>query len=209
MNCLKEILHQKIVAILRGLAPIDVPPIVGALQRGGIRLVEITMNSDKALELIEQLSVKFSKTMLIGAGTVLDSKTAKAAIRAGAQFIISPSYDKEVIKTTRNKGAVSIPGAYTPTEIARAYSQGAHIVKVFPAGTPAYISNVHAPLDYIPLMPTGGVSIENIKAFQKAGGVAFGIGSSLLEKPVRVDDDYLQRLSLKAAQFVSMVRAHA
>ena len=127
------------------------------------------------------MSGKYGSELLIGAGTVLDTETARAAILAGARFIISPTTDLPTITLTRRYGCVSIPGAFTPTEILKAFEYGGEIIKVFPAILGAdYFKEIRGPLRQIPLMPTGGVNIKNIQEFKKAGAVAFGVGSALV-----------------------------
>jgi 2-dehydro-3-deoxyphosphogluconate aldolase/(4S)-4-hydroxy-2-oxoglutarate aldolase len=181
MTTLSQILQHKIVAIIRGANPTDVLNIAEALHTGGIKLLEITFNSPNALELVEKLSSHMKNEMLIGMGTVLNAITAKQAIAAGAKFIISPTLNIETIQATKEAGAVSIPGAFTATEILTAYENGADIVKVFPASVGAdYIKDIRGPLPQIPLMPTGGVTINNIGSFFKAGAAAVGIGSDLV-----------------------------
>ena len=198
MSPLSHLLKHKIVAIIRGMQPHDVVSIANALYQGGITILEVTLNSRNALAVIEQLSDVYKATMLIGAGTVLSAEDATNAIAAGAQFIISPSLDEEVIKVTKDAGIVSIPGAYTPTEIQTAYKSGADIVKVFPALNADYIKNILAPLNHIRVMPTGGVTADNIKDYQNAGAVAFGIGSWLVNSKETVTEAYLQNLQIKA-----------
>jgi 2-dehydro-3-deoxyphosphogluconate aldolase/(4S)-4-hydroxy-2-oxoglutarate aldolase len=137
---------------------------------------------------------------------VLDADAARSAIAAGAQFIISPTLDEETIRYTKEAGIVSIPGALTPTEILKAYRLGADIVKVFPASAgPAYIRDIRGPLPHIPLMPTGGIQPDNIKAYQQAGGVAFGIGTALVNSKLPVTDAYLLQITATAASFVRAV----
>jgi len=207
MNILSQILEHKIVAIIRGANPGDVLKIAEALHSGGVNLLEVTLNSDNALEVIKQLSDVMKGKMLIGAGTVLDADATKASIDAGAQFIISPSFNIDVIKTTKQLGAISIPGAFTPTEIVNAYNSGGDIIKVFPASSNVnYIKEVRAPLSHIRLMPTGGVTLENIGEFQKAGAVAFGIGTALVNTKEKVTDAYLSNLTESAVKFVQAVR---
>ena len=203
MKILSQILDHQIVAILRGMPPKEIINIAGALYDGGIRILEITLNSEAALSLIEQLSHTFKDRLLIGAGTVLNTTDAANAIDAGAAFLISPSLDTAVIKATKDAGLVSIPGAYTATEILTAFNNGADIVKVFPAPDAAYIKNIMAPLNHIRLMPTGGVDAGNIKAFAAAGGVAFGIGSALVNSKAIVDENYLASLSDKAKKLIT------
>jgi 2-dehydro-3-deoxyphosphogluconate aldolase/(4S)-4-hydroxy-2-oxoglutarate aldolase len=207
MNSLSQILEHKIVSIIRGADPNDVLKIAEALHEGGIKILEVAFNSPNALSLIKELSLKMENKLLIGMGTVLDTATAKQAIEAGAKFIISPSYNDEIIQTTKQLGAVSIPGAYTPTEIVNAFNAGGDIIKVFPASSNVnYIKEIRAPLPHIPLMPTGGVTLGNIKEFQKAGAVAFGIGSALVNTKEKVTSEYLNKLVITAREFISLVK---
>ena len=199
------LIKNKIVAIIRGARPGDVINIVQALNAGGIYAVEITLNSDNALTTIRSLVDAVKDRMLVGAGTVLNASAARNAMDAGAQFIISPSLDEDTISVTKARGIVSIPGAYTATEIIKAHDAGADIVKVFPAQSPQYIKDIRGPLSHIPLMPTGGVNIANIQAFLEAGAVAFGIGSSLVDSRITVSDAYLEKLTADAAAFVNAV----
>ena len=201
MPVLARLLQHKIIAIIRGVQPDGVLPIAEALFEGGVKALEITLNSPNAYEVIKQVSYKWGAHMLVGAGTVLDASAALKAIDAGAQFIISPSYDRATIEATKKENKVSIPGAFTPTEIVTAHAVGADLIKVFPALSPAYIRDLRGPLSHIPLMPTGGVNLENITAFQKAGAVAFGIGNSLVDASQAVTDDYLKQLIQKAQLF--------
>jgi len=195
------------VSIIRGADPNDVLKIAEALHEGGIKILEVAFNSPNALSVIKELSLKMENKLLIGMGTVLDTATAKQAIEAGAKFIISPSYNDGIIQTTKQLGAVSIPGAYTPTEIVNAFNAGGDIIKVFPASSNVnYIKEIRAPLPHIPLMPTGGVTLGNIKEFQKAGAAAFGIGSSLVNTKEKVTSEYLNKLVITAREFISLVK---
>jgi 2-dehydro-3-deoxyphosphogluconate aldolase/(4S)-4-hydroxy-2-oxoglutarate aldolase len=203
---LSQILENKIVAILRGVRPDAVPEVAAALHAGGIRCLEITLNSPDALAVILDLSVRLGDRLLVGAGTVLDAVEARAAIDAGARFIISPALDIPTIQVTKQSQAVSIPGAFTATEILTAYKNGADIIKVFPASVGVgYFRDLRGPLPHIPLMPTGGVNLENIADYQKAGAVAFGIGSALVDGKQPVTDEYLRRLTDMARKFSSAV----
>jgi 2-dehydro-3-deoxyphosphogluconate aldolase / (4S)-4-hydroxy-2-oxoglutarate aldolase len=206
MDALKHILQHKLVAIIRGPQPEDVLRIAEALYQGGIRSLEVTMNSPAALEVIKQLSDSMQDKLLLGAGTVLTTQEVEASVKAGARFIISPNVDAEIIKMAKQLGAISIPGAYTATEIVLAYKTGADIVKVFPAAAnAAYIKDLRGPLPHIPLMPTGGITLENIGEFRKAGAVAYGIGSALVDARQEVTEEYLNQLTIKARQMVNAV----
>ena len=207
MSALSQILQHKIVAILRGMQSKDVLRIVTALSYGGVNIVEITLNSVDALSAIESLSHTLGDKVLIGAGTVLNAADAKNAIAAGAKFLISPSLDIDVIKITKDAGLVSIPGAFTPTEILTAFNNGADIVKVFPTLNSGYIKNILAPLNHIPVMPTGGINLDNIKEFNVPGVVAFGIGTSLVNSKAIVSEMYLQDITDKARRFTEAVKS--
>ncbi|HEY4323541.1 MAG TPA: bifunctional 4-hydroxy-2-oxoglutarate aldolase/2-dehydro-3-deoxy-phosphogluconate aldolase [Mucilaginibacter sp.] len=205
MSVLNEILKHKIVAIIRGANPADVLKISQALYDGGVRILEITMNSVQPLDVIEQLTDKLGDKMVIGAGTVIDVAMAKDAISAGAKFILSPVVDIEVIKFVKNGGIVVIPGAYTPTEILCAFKNGGDIIKVFPAVSPGYLKDIAGPLPQIPLLPTGGINLENIKKYQQAGAVGFGIGSSLVNVKKEITDQYLGEISTAANRLVQAI----
>lgn len=207
MHVLSQIKEQKVIAIIRGYNPEEAVSIAGALKAGGIRLVEITLNSPQAIKAIEAVSEDVGDEMLIGAGTVLDPESARAALLAGARFILSPTVHEETIKLTKRYGAISIPGAFTPTEILTAYESGGDIIKVFP-GTmgPGYIKDIHGPLPHIPLLPTGGVGLENLHEFLQAGAVGAGIGGSLVRAHQDVNDAFLEKLSKKAKQFVEAAK---
>lgn len=206
MDALKHILQHKLVAIIRGPQPADVLRIAEALYQGGVRTLEVTMNSPGALEVIKQLSATMHDKLLLGAGTVLNTSEVEASVKASAHFIISPNVDLEIIKRTKQLDAVSIPGAYTATEIVLAHKTGADIIKVFPAAAnAAYIKDLRGPLPHIPLMPTGGITLANIAEFKKAGAVAYGIGSALVDARQVVTDEYLNELTIKAKQLVDAI----
>lgn len=206
MTTLSQILEHKIVAIIRGADPNDVLKIAKALHEGGIRILEITFNSPNALTVVDELSSQMGNDLLIGMGTVLDAATAKDAISAGAKFIISPTLNIETIQATKKNEAVSIPGAFTATEILAAYDHGGDIIKVFPASIGTnYIRDLHGPFPYIPLMPTGGINLLNIREYLQTGAVAFGIGSALVDTKQEVTEKYLKQLTERAHRFVQIV----
>lgn len=198
MTTLQQILEHKIVAILRGMPPADIIYIADALYNGGIRLLEVTLNSENALPVIEQLAHVFKGKLMIGAGTVLNATDANNAIDAGATFLISPNLDISVIDAAKKANVVSIPGAFTPTEILSAHNMGADIVKIFPCLNAAYVKNILAPLNHVKVMPAGGIDATNIQAFAATGAVAFGIGSALVDSKSKVTPDYLHQLTSRA-----------
>jgi 2-dehydro-3-deoxyphosphogluconate aldolase/(4S)-4-hydroxy-2-oxoglutarate aldolase len=203
MTSLEQILRYKIVAILRGCAPERVMDIVAGLEEGGIRLLEITLNSPGALDLIRRVAATMGDRLLVGAGTVMTPAEAELAIDAGAKFILSPSLDVETIQVTKELGAVSVPGAFTATEILMAWRNGADIVKVFPASVGAsYLKDLRGPLPQIRLMPTGGVNLNNIREFRAAGAVAYGIGSALVPAAQETTAEALEALKRRAADYI-------
>jgi 2-dehydro-3-deoxyphosphogluconate aldolase/(4S)-4-hydroxy-2-oxoglutarate aldolase len=189
MLTIAERLKQaRIVAIFRGNYDNRWQVYADAMVAGGVSAMEITLNSAGALDGIRQLKATMGSSVLLGAGTVLTSEQAHQAIDAGAEFIVAPDTDEAVIEACLNRHIAVIPGAYSPTEIKHAYQLGATMVKVFPALDPAYIKAVTAPLDYIPIMATGGVSVENIAAYFKAGVSAVGVGSALTKPGLSATD---------------------
>jgi 2-dehydro-3-deoxyphosphogluconate aldolase/(4S)-4-hydroxy-2-oxoglutarate aldolase len=203
MTSLEQILRYKVVAILRGCAPERVMDIVAALAEGGVRLLEITLNSPGALDLIRRVAGTMGDRLLVGAGTVLSPAEAELAIDAGAKFILSPSLDVETIQVTKELGAVSVPGAFTATEILMAWRNGADIVKVFPASVGAsYLRDLRGPLPQIRLMPTGGVNLNNIREFRAAGAAAYGIGSALVPAGQETTTEALDALKQRAADYI-------
>jgi len=206
MTTFQQITTYRVVAILRGCDPAHILPVVGALYAGGIRLLEITLNSRDALSAIKETSRQWGDKLIVGAGTVLTPDEARSAIEAGAKFILSPSLDIPTIQRTKQLGAVSIPGAFTGTEILTAWRNGADMVKVFPASVgPNYFRDLRGPFPQIPLMPTGGVNLENIRQFQKAGALAFGIGSALVTPTDNLTPSFLQQLTTSAAAYMEAV----
>ena len=204
MSTLDHILKNKIVAIIRGADPADVLRIAEALQLGGVNIVEVTLNSPNALEVIKELTGKMSN-LLVGAGTVLSAADAKASVEAGAKFIISPNLNIDTITTTKKFGIVSIPGAYTATEVVNAFAHGGDIIKIFPATNAEYIKVLRGPLSHIPMMPTGGITPENISEFKRVGAVAFGIGTSLVDVKHKITDEYLNGVTENANKFVQAI----
>ncbi|MGO4887462.1 bifunctional 4-hydroxy-2-oxoglutarate aldolase/2-dehydro-3-deoxy-phosphogluconate aldolase [Anaerobacillus sp. MEB173] len=208
MELLQQIKDNGIVAVIRGAKPEHIVSIASALAEGGVKTLEITVETPKVLHLIEQVSNELGDEVIVGAGTVLDAETARACIMAGARFIFSPTVDVDTIKMTKRYGIVSIPGALTPTEILKAYESGGDIIKVFPASAfgPRYLKDVHGPLPHIPLMPTGGIDIDNVAEYIKMGAVAAGVGSTLVNTRQPITDGSLRELTEKARQFTNLVK---
>jgi len=178
-----EIERCGVVAIIRVQDPTAVRGVVDALAEGGLRALEVTMTVPRAIELIGEIAPTLPGDFLLGAGTVVDADTAHRAAGAGAQFIVSPVFRTEVIDAAHEDGIPVLPGCFTPTEIPSAWDAGADVVKVFPATSvgPSYLKDIRGPLPHVKLMPTGGVSIDNIGDWLRAGAVAVGIGSALLD----------------------------
>ncbi|PMC35486.1 2-dehydro-3-deoxyphosphogluconate aldolase [Bacillus sp. UMB0899] len=203
MTLLDQIKETGIVAVIRGASTENIIPIAKALKNGGVTALEITVETPRVLSAMEKLSAELGDEVIVGAGTVLDPETARATIMAGAKFVFSPTVNKETIKMTKRYGVLSIPGALTPTEILTAYENGADLIKVFPANVfgPKYLKDIHGPLPQIPLMPTGGVSLENIGDFVRAGAVAAGVGTSLVNTKREINEQYLAELEQTARSY--------
>ncbi|MDO7786041.1 bifunctional 4-hydroxy-2-oxoglutarate aldolase/2-dehydro-3-deoxy-phosphogluconate aldolase [Desulforamulus aquiferis] len=202
----ESLLASGIVAVVRGAEAEKVVKISKALQQGGVTAIELTMDTPGAVDMIRKVVAEVGSQAVIGAGTVLDAETARAAILAGAEFIFCPSLHEDVIRTANRYGKVVIPGVMTPTEIIKAYELGADILKVFPAGVlgPRYFKEVRGPFKHVPLMPSGGVTLDNAAEFIKAGCVALGVGGSLLDKDAIREERY-EVLTERASQFVKIV----
>ena len=173
-----------VVGILRGFSDDDVRNIVAASSKGGLRNIEITMNTKNAPDLIK-LAIETAKTQMnVGAGTVCTINDLSAALDAGAGFIVTPICNGEIIKRCNQKNVPVFPGAFTPTEVYNAWQLGADIVKLFPANRmgPEYLKDLKGPLSEIKLMPTGGVRVENLSEYMNCGATAFGVGSPLFDK---------------------------
>ncbi|SFL52432.1 2-dehydro-3-deoxyphosphogluconate aldolase / (4S)-4-hydroxy-2-oxoglutarate aldolase [Gracilibacillus orientalis] len=207
MTVLQSMLDSGVVAVMRKTTPETIIPIAKALRDGGVTSLEITVETPKVLTLIEKVKDELGDEVMVGAGTVLDAVTARAALMAGASFIFSPTVREETIEMTKRYGAVSVAGAFTPTEILTAYETGADMIKVFPASVvgPGFFKDMKGPLPHIPLMPTGGVDIDNTRDYIQAGAVAVGAGSTLVKQADQITESYLSDLTNKAKEFVQAV----
>ena len=178
------ILEDKVVAVVRLKDAGLLRRAVEAIREGGVRCIEITMTIPGALDVIKTLSADDSLDIVVGAGTVLGAAAAEAVIEAGARFVVSPVLDEDVIRVCRSRDIFVVPGAFSPTEIVRARSAGADIVKVFPAASlgPGFFKDIKGPFPDILLMPTGGITIENARSFIDQGACCVAIGTALLDK---------------------------
>lgn len=184
---LEEITRSGVVAVIRANSAEELKNITLALNKGGVKALEITMTSPGALETIKAVSSELGDSAIIGVGSVLDTETARAAILAGAQFVVSPVFKPEIITLCRRYNKICIPGAFTPTEILSAWEAGADVVKIFPATKlgPGYIKDLKGPLPQIKVTPTGGVNLENTADFIKAGAEFVGVGGAMVDKSKR------------------------
>jgi 2-dehydro-3-deoxyphosphogluconate aldolase/(4S)-4-hydroxy-2-oxoglutarate aldolase len=201
------ILASKVIAVIRMPTPEKLSRVVEAVRRGGVRAIEITMTTPSALEIIaDQVKHKPAGT-LVGAGTVLDAPMAEKVIQAGAEFVVSPITNFDMIETCRRSGILVAPGALSPTEIKAAWERGADVVKVFPATSvgPKYFQDLKGPFPDIRLMPTGGVSIENAREFIRSGACCVAIGTALLDKKAIAAGDF-DILTDKARALVDSLR---
>ncbi len=200
---LDSLLSSGVVAVIRMKDPERLSKVVMAIREGGVKCIEITMTVPGAVDVIAALVKTAPPDVLVGAGTVTDRGTANDVVSAGAKFVVSPVFRPDVVAVTKAAGAVAIPGCFTPTEILTAWEAGADIVKVFPATSlgPKYFRDIAGPFPEIRLMPTGGVTVDNVGEWVKAGAVAVGIGSDLLDKKA-IDEGRYEVLTEKAARMV-------
>ena len=204
---LQTITDCGVVAIVRVSSAREAVDVCMAIARGGVTPIEVTMTVPGAIDAIKEFKSAVKEEVLIGAGTVLDPETARACILAGADFIVSPTLNLEVIKVCRRYSKIIIPGTFTPTEILTAWEAGADIVKVFPAsvGGPGYLKDIMGPLPQVKLVPTGGVNLETTPEFIKAGAVAVAAGTSLVNKRA-VSEQNWDAITETARKFVAAVK---
>lgn len=192
LDVLKRMKDEKICAIIRKVSLEEAKGVTSALIKGGVSLIEVAFNTKGAAEIIKSLKDDFGDKAVVGAGTVLDSETARTAILAGADFILSPTLHIDVIRMSQKYNVLAVPGVFTPTEIIQAWEAGARIVKIFPAVvlTPAFIKQVKGPLDQVEIMAVGGISEKNAADFIEAGAACVGIGSDIAGKDLIRGEDY-------------------
>lgn len=204
---LAEMEKTGVVAVIRASDPSQLMDVVSALKAGGVTCIEVTMTTPNAIDVIAQAARKFAGQCFIGVGTVLDAETARAAILAGAEFVVCPVFNAEVVTLCKRYSKAVIPGAFTPTEIVNAWQAGADVVKVFPSTKlgPDYFKDLKGPLPQIKLTPTGGVDLKNVGDWIKAGAVCVGAGSSLVAKK-DLEAKNWANIEKTAAAFIAAVR---
>ena len=206
-DIVRQIESTGIVAIIRAQDSAQLIDVVHALHAGGLTCIEVTMTTPNALDVIAEARQACGDTAAIGVGSVLDAETARAAILAGAQFVVAPITDLPTIEMCRTYSVPVLPGAMTPTEVVRAWKAGADFVKVFPTSVlgAGHIKDLRGPLPQIKLVPTGGVDLDTVATFIHAGAAAVGVGSALVSKKIVKDRDYAG-LKASAAQWLKRVR---
>ncbi|MGV3533396.1 MAG: bifunctional 4-hydroxy-2-oxoglutarate aldolase/2-dehydro-3-deoxy-phosphogluconate aldolase [Chthoniobacteraceae bacterium] len=204
----RRLLDPGIIAIMRADSSEQLVAVAEALVEGGVSAIEVTMTTPNALQVIGDVTARLGDRVLMGVGTVLDTETCRAAILAGAEFVVTPVTKPEVIRLANRYGKPIASGAFTPTEALLAYESGADFVKLFPAdhAGPAYIRNLLAPLPMLQIVPTGGVSVETVGDFMRAGSVAVGAGSTLIPKDALKRGD-MKAITARAQEFVAAMRA--
>lgn len=208
-----QIKREKLIVIVRGIERKKLILLAQAMYDGGVRLLEVTYSANGAVsdedtaENIRALTEHFGNKMYIGAGTVLTEKQVELTKNAGGCFIISPNTKQSVIKKTLELGMVSIPGAFSPSEIEDAHEQGADFVKLFPVTNlgPEYVKAVKAPLSHIDLLAVGGIDLDNIPLYEKAGVCGFGVGSNIADKNMIANEDW-QGITVLAKQYSALVK---
>lgn len=205
-SVLRKIIDTGVVAVIRADSPEQAFSIIDAVKAGGIKAIEVTMTVPGAVEVIKELSAKYKDDVIIGAGSVLDSETARSCILAGAEYIVGPSFDLETVKLCNRYQKPIMPGAMTVTEVKRAMDAGADIVKIFPATLfgPKIIKAIKGPIPQAPLMPTGGVNLDNVADWIKAGSTAVGVGSSLT---AAAKDGDFAKITTDAAELIKRIKA--
>ena len=195
-----------IVAVIRAASGELLADVAEALLAGGVDVMEVTFTVPRAPQVLERVRERLGDRILLGAGTILDPETARIALLSGAEFIVSPTVNTEVIRLCKRYDKLSMPGAFTPTEVLSAWESGADVVKIFPSDVtgPAYLKALAGPLPQIRLMPTGGVNLQTAEAFLQAGAFALGIGGSLVD-PKLVAAGEIAKIEQRARQFVEIV----
>jgi len=203
----QRIVDSGVTAVLRGIDEDDIVPVAEAVHEGGVTALEVTADATRCSEMIADVDRAMEGTdAIVGAGTVMDAAAARNVIEAGAEFVLAPNLNEDVIDVCNREGVVCIPGVMTPTEAAEAMEAGADMLKMFPASTvgPGHIGALQGPLGDVPIMPTGGVSTENVADYFGAGAVAVGAGSALVDYDAIEREDW-DGVRESAAAFVEAV----
>jgi 2-dehydro-3-deoxyphosphogluconate aldolase/(4S)-4-hydroxy-2-oxoglutarate aldolase len=205
---LQRVLDCGVVAVVRHTDPGPLVEVVRALADGGVTVAEVTFTVPNAVDVIREAKRQLGDRVLLGAGTVLDPETARAAFLAGAEFIVAPSLNLDVVRMCRRYDKLVMPGAFTPTEVVTAWEAGADIIKVFPADVvgPAFFKALKGPLPQVKLMPTGGVDLTTAAEFLKAGAVCLGVGGQLVEPKAIAAGDFA-RITALAREYAGVVKA--
>lgn len=203
-----EIIRQTgVIAIMRAQSSEQLIAAADAIKKGGVQAIEVTMTTPGALGVIAAAKERYGSDVIFGAGSVLDPETGRAAILAGADFIVSPTLNLELIELCNRYGVPTAPGCYTPTEILTGWQAGADFIKLFPAGVggPGLVKAILAPLPQVRIIPVGGVNLDTAADFIRNGAVALGVGSSLVNQKL-LDAGDLDELTRRAAAFIARVQ---
>jgi 2-dehydro-3-deoxyphosphogluconate aldolase/(4S)-4-hydroxy-2-oxoglutarate aldolase len=204
---ISRMLQSGVVAVLRAPNGDVLVDVAQALLAGGVEAIEVTFTVPGAHRVIEQVAGKLGDRVLLGAGTVLDTETARIALLSGAEFVVGPCVNLDVIELCRRYDKAVLPGALTPTEVVAAWQAGADIVKIFPSELtgPGYLKALRGPLPQVRMMPTGGVNLDTAAEFLKAGACALGIGGSLVESKALANRD-MARIESLARQYIEIIK---
>lgn len=205
---IETLLDCGVVAVLRAKSGEALLDVANALYDGGVTSIEVTFTVPGAHQIIEKVANQLGNKIMLGAGTVLDPETARIAILSGAEFIVAPTVNLDVIRMCKRYSKLALPGAFTPTEVITAWEAGADVVKVFPSDVvgPAHLKALYGPFPHVRLMPTGGVNLETAASFLKAGAVALGIGTSLVDPAAVAAKDWTS-ISTTAKKYVEIIKA--
>jgi 2-dehydro-3-deoxyphosphogluconate aldolase/(4S)-4-hydroxy-2-oxoglutarate aldolase len=204
LNLIRE---TGIIAIMRAKSPDQLIAAADAIKKGGVKVIEVTMTTPGALDVIKAAVKRYGQEIAFGAGSVLDAETARSAILAGAGFIVAPTLDLEMIALCKRYSIPVVPGCYTPTEMLTAWEAGADLIKLFPAdvGGPNLIKAIHSPLPHLEIVPVGGVDLDTAAEFIRKGAVALGVGGSLINQNL-LDAGDMDELTRRATAFIEEVR---
>jgi len=204
LNLIRE---TGVIAIMRAQSSAQLITAADAIRAGGVRVIEVTMTTPGALSVIEEATVRYGEEVIFGAGSVLDAETARAAILAGADFVVAPTLDLATIQLCNRYSVPVMPGCYTPTEMLAAWQAGAGMIKLFPAsvGGPALVKAILAPLPQIEIVPVGGVDLDTAAEFIASGAAALGVGSSLVDQKL-LDAGDMDELTGRAKAFIDKVK---